>query len=49
VLSSYTSAYEIFTALDLIFSFVWFVAVFVSWLVALITTVKRTQDFFTNY
>jgi hypothetical protein len=49
VLSSYTSNYEIYTALDLIFSIVWFVAVFVSWLVALITTVKRTQDFFTNY
>jgi hypothetical protein len=43
------SSWAFFSALDLIFSLVWFLAAFVSWLVALITTVKRTQDFYTNY
>jgi uncharacterized protein (DUF983 family) len=44
-----TSYSDTFNTLGVISSFVYFIAIFVSWLVALITTVKRTQDFFTNY
>jgi hypothetical protein len=44
-----TSYSDTFNTLGVISSFVYFIAIFVSWLVALITTVKRAQDFFTNY